>query len=320
MCMLIAESRISIQTPMRAQNSVSCIAVLYPSVLFSAFVFKVVSAQNITNDSECQVAGDPDVLGLGVRLGFYFQLSSNLVLGTIRPEDAANAFLPNVFFVISLVCAAIYSSAKQNFPPGSIIACTWYPVLAYVALIPFLFRRLPGNLFPQVMLCAGVIMATSCFAVWFWYRGLDEVHPDQCMEPRVFLVVNCSALGNIRTVFKVATPLLVVLSIVSAWTIKCFQYVYLSASLPDFITVGGRPRVFLLGLIWLSVGIVASELQLKWNHIIGTNSVDTTGQIIPLALGVLSLVQTFVAFKDVIYAVSVALVKHVAEFINSLTK
>jgi hypothetical protein len=305
-----------------APNPVSCIAMHYPFLLLSTFLLKVVWAQNMTKDSECLVPGDPDVLGLGIRLGFYFQLSSNLILGTIRPDEAANAFLPNVFFVISLVCAAIYSSAKHNFPPGSIIACTWYPVLAYVALIPFLFRRLPNKLFPQVMLCAAVIMATSCLAVWFWYRGLDEEHQDQCMEPRVFLVVNCSAVGNIRTVFKVATPLLVVLSIVSAWTIKWFQNVYLSASLPDFLTVGAqrRVRVFLLGFIWLSVGIVASELQLKWNHIIGTNSVDTTGQIIPLALGVLSLVQTFVVFKDVIYAVFLGLVKYVVEFIQSLTK
>ena len=46
------------------------------------------------------------------------------------------------------------------------------------------------------------------------------------------------------------------------------------------------------GLFWLAFYIVASELQLAWNHLEGINSVDTTGQIIPLALGSLSLLRS----------------------------
>jgi hypothetical protein len=38
--------------------------------------------------------------------------------------------------------------------------------------------------------------------------------------------------------------------------------------------------------------IVASELQLKWNHLDGINSLNTTGQIIPLVIGTLSLLRT----------------------------
>jgi hypothetical protein len=291
-------------------------------LLIIAFGAKQVSSQNNTN--ECLVPGDPDVLGLGVRLGFYFQLFSNLLLGTIRPNDAANAFLINVFFIIALVCAAIYSSAKGNFPPGSIIACTWYPALAYVALIPFLFRPLPRNLpYSLVILCAAVFMGTSCFAVWFWYKGLDAEHPHQCMDPRVFLFFNCSAVGNIRTVFKVLALALLVLGIVSGWSIHTFVVVALSLPGNSSEVSEFGHRVFALGFIWLALSIVASELQLRWNHIVGTNAVDTTGQIIPLTLGVLSVVQAMFAFKDVVKRVglesiakSQVLMTHIVKFIH----
>jgi len=259
------------------------------------------------NSTYCPIPGDADVLGLGVRLGFYLQLFSNLLLGTVCPGDAAAAFLPNLYFILALICAAIYSSATENFPPGSIIACTWYPLMAYVALLPFLFRwhdRLPVDLPPiKLMALASVVAVASGFSTWFWYKGLNDIHPDQCMEPRVFVIVNLSALGNARTLFKVLAPLGTVIALASGYSTWWFEAAILSklGALPDQspYVPSRRIRVCILGLVWLAVGIVASELQLSWNHVAGVNSVETTGQIIPLTLGILSFVQTLIAFRAV---------------------
>ena len=43
--------------------------------------------------------------------------------------------------------------------------------------------------------------------------------------------------------------------------------------------------------------IVASELQLGWNNLDGINSLNTTGQIIPLVIGTLSLLRTIFLLK-----------------------
>jgi hypothetical protein len=43
--------------------------------------------------------------------------------------------------------------------------------------------------------------------------------------------------------------------------------------------------------------IVASELQLGWNNLDGINSLNTTGQIIPLVIGTLSLLRTMFLLK-----------------------
>jgi len=44
--------------------------------------------------------------------------------------------------------------------------------------------------------------------------------------------------------------------------------------------------------------IVASELQLGWNNLDGINSLNTTGQIIPLVIGTLSLLRTLFLLKN----------------------
>lgn len=46
------------------------------------------------------------------------------------------------------------------------------------------------------------------------------------------------------------------------------------------------------GFVWLAFYLTASELQLKWNHSAAINLVNTTGQIIPLAVGCLSLLRS----------------------------
>jgi hypothetical protein len=57
-------------------------------------------------------------------------------------------------------------------------------------------------------------------------------------------------------------------------------------------------RTLLKGEIpYFAFYIVASELQFKWNHLDGINAVNTTGQIIPLALGTFSLIRAlFIIF------------------------
>ena len=49
--------------------------------------------------------------------------------------------------------------------------------------------------------------------------------------------------------------------------------------------------IVLVGLIYLGFAITAAELQLRWNHIVGINAIDTTGQIIPLAFGIMSMLR-----------------------------
>jgi hypothetical protein len=167
------------------------------------------------------VPADPDILGLGVRLGLYFQVSTNLVIGVVRPEETAETILPTGLFVASLLIAVCYSTIRNDFPPGSVISCAWYPVLISV-LMPFdLMRRFSLSVYnePRMVrrrpLGSVLSYASVCINIWFWFKGLDAEHPAQCMEPRVFFFANLSAYGDIRTFFKIVNVGYLIVAIVT---------------------------------------------------------------------------------------------------------
>src|SRR5271170_6830345 len=169
---------------------------------FALFTIPVFAA----NSTDCRVPADPDIQGLGVRLGLYFQLLSTVLLQLVRVEEALVNFLATALFFTSFFIAFIFSTARNDFAPGAVIACTWYPLLLFMAIFLFDFRHLNHD--QQVARYGlGLILwvASGSLNVWFWFKGLDNVHPDQCMEPRVFFFANLNATGGVRVFFRILT-------------------------------------------------------------------------------------------------------------------
>src|SRR5271170_815207 len=156
---------------------------------------------------DCRVPADPDILGLGVRLGLYFQLSSTWILQLVRREEAVDTFLPTSFFFVSFFIAVVFSTAKGDFSaPGALIASTWYPILFYVSLFAVDFRGLnKKRLGTRYAFAFTLWSATGGYNVWFWYKGLDQGNQAQCMNPRVFFFANLDAKGGVSVVFKLLT-------------------------------------------------------------------------------------------------------------------
>lgn len=169
--------------------------------------------------SDCRVPADPDILGLGVRLGLYFQLSSTWILQLVRREEAIDTFLPTGFFFISFFIAVVFSTAKGDFAlPGALIASTWYPILFYTALFSFDFRGLNKKKQGiRYTLSFSLLSATAGYNVWFWFKGLDEGDQSQCMDPRVFFFANLDAKGGVSVVFKILTISFLIFSILTTF-------------------------------------------------------------------------------------------------------
>src|SRR5208282_3651518 len=183
------------------------------SIIAFAVIVLAILPQLVTaaNDDNCRVPADPDTLGLGVRLGLYFQLSSNFLLQLVRVEEGRDSFLPSFFFFTSFFIAVVFSAARNEFAPGALIACTWYPVLVYVALGSCDFRGFkPAQQVARWFVTFLLWMAACCLNIWFWFKGIDASHPDQCMEPRCFFFANLPATGGIRVVFRILTLLPVI--------------------------------------------------------------------------------------------------------------
>src|ERR1700738_2684832 len=158
------------------------------------FILLLVGIVDVAADTgvDCRVPGDPDTLGLGVRLGLYFQLSSTLIISLVRPKEARDSYLPTALFFTSFFIAVVYSAARRDFAPGALIYLTWFPVL----LAGFVFSgdldRHSKEHGSENRMLLGVVLfiASICLNTWFWFRGLDASHVDQCMDPRCFFFAN----------------------------------------------------------------------------------------------------------------------------------
>jgi hypothetical protein len=347
-----------------------------PTALLIALLLIPHVAGQSTNatEAECRVPGDPDILGLGVRLGLYFQLFSTFLLALPRYEEARDAFVPTIFFLTGFMTAVLYSVATQSPPPGSVIACTWYPILFFIAFFCVDYTHDPKIHTGARSIWAFVLWtASGALNVWFWFHGVHLQNEAQCMEPRVFLFANLGALGGVRIFFA----FFAVLFVSWFWGLCVYSFIFdnpekakkvvddveassergegqiekpttswvevtptaSNTTVPSVPTTQApdatqntvneeksegeqqplvesaqrepaaeeptetaeahelKMRTLYGSIVILAFYIIASELQLKWNHLDGINSVNTTGQIIPLTLGVLSLVRSIWLLK-----------------------
>jgi hypothetical protein len=68
----------------------------------------------------CRIPADPDILGLGVRLGLYFQLLSSCIVAIVRPSEGVGSLtVSNILF--SGIFIAVAHSTLNNDMPASVV-------------------------------------------------------------------------------------------------------------------------------------------------------------------------------------------------------
>jgi hypothetical protein len=151
-------------------------------------------------------------------------------------------------------------------------------------------------------------IAWNALNLWFWFKGLGITNKAQCMEPRAFFFANFGAYGNIRMWFKFCTAIGIVYSAYALyiwlksffrrlsgegpheerWKV-IFSDTWTEIAQNDFVAYYG----FVTAIFGLAFSVAAIELELRWNNVDGITGVQTTGQIIPLVVGCMSLFRSF---------------------------
>ena len=146
----------------------------------------------------CVVPADPDLLGLGVRLGFYLQFTSNVLLLKRCPEEAVGSIVLSSMFMSGFFVALLYSITHNSLPPGAIIPTANFLFLDVSMAIPISFiadtSNRSGISFWTIVVFVLRWSAFNGFLVWFWYRGINSHNPNQCKEPRI--LVNLAMFHN----------------------------------------------------------------------------------------------------------------------------
>ncbi|KAL7626542.1 hypothetical protein AAE478_003314 [Parahypoxylon ruwenzoriense] len=151
---------------------------------------------------DCPIQGNPDLYGLGVRLGLYIQL---LALTLARPSVKLAFKAINTstiaFILASFIVLARESASRSLFAPEA--------YLLFFLLVPQLIVNIMGsNLLSGVIGARGVsstlLWGAFCYYFsWFWWIGLDVLPMSGCEDEFGFFFTRVSLRGWFRTFNKV---------------------------------------------------------------------------------------------------------------------
>ena len=286
-------------------------------------------SQSITGSIDCIVTTDHEIMGLGVRLGIYFQLASSLALYQIRRKEAIASILVSNMLMTGFLTSVIYAIIRNEFPAGAMIPVTYILALDACLLYPFLTGvgevvYISSWTYTFTIFRANASAGLGC---WLWFHGLDVQNESQCMEPRAFFFANVGALGNWRTVFRTFSVLALLMLIVvndlplivmlrqcisrrslgyeERWRISNLDILSTTSGLlscnanahvePPAENLAMKPNSIQRGVVQgaclLFLWILAAELCIKWNKLAGVGSISSSGEIISFTVGTVSLVR-----------------------------
>ncbi len=175
----------------------------------------------LTRPNLCSIEGNPDLYGLGIRLGIYFQLTSTSLASRLLPEETLSTWDTNSIFLL-----AVFAAVSKSTVSGTIQYVEAYVMLQL--MFAFLICALPkgiGTLTRSIV--RGVILgfsqkdrelvkanlglsilgnqwrqalaaAVACYNVWFWFR----FEPSSGCEAYIFLVARVSGSSGVQGFYR----------------------------------------------------------------------------------------------------------------------
>ncbi|UPK89824.1 hypothetical protein LCI18_000759 [Fusarium solani-melongenae] len=265
-------------------------------------------------DEKCGFEGNSDMYGLGIRLSIYMQWLSAFLWRTFYPQGlrpVSNTYLIFIFAIfvaiLDLTAQARPTYAVEMLVLAYIIFGGFYVVLwdnflekettlADRQTVSWLVREISG-----FSLCGAI----AAYYFWFWLRGIhsDSFLPTPCGS-YAFIYAKVPLYNRHVTNILSATFALFLYGVIS-------QLVDMLRDLWAYVVGRGAPppadeqrnklrrwvgeyfEIFApyLRIFALLGSILSIELTLYWNGVTDVYSVSTTGQLIPLVIGIFGLAQ-----------------------------
>jgi hypothetical protein len=154
-------------------------------------------------DTVCGIPGNPDIYGLGIRLGLYLLWVATIFTYECLQDEISNAIDANLIFFFSISIATFVLSTQSPKP---------YAEEIYILLVLF-FGGFVSLAFPsklgsfsvfgfaiRLYLFAGM----ASYAIWFWFGGMDGFRQQPCGS-QAFLFAKVALFGHARTFFKIVS-------------------------------------------------------------------------------------------------------------------
>jgi len=140
----------------------------------------------------CSTPGNPDMYGLGIRIGFYLLWFGCVLAGWLAPRDATYIRMTLLLFVAATFLALVIQVSNNGLRTVEIYVVLLLAYGAYYAYVPLYLWRLasgcspfwdpsrwpraaPGRMWS--LLNFVMLVAATCFQLWFWITGINTAPP-----------------------------------------------------------------------------------------------------------------------------------------------
>lgn len=155
--------------------------------------------------SSCNYTGNSDMYGLGIRIGFYLQWYGTIIATWLAESEVPGLRLANSFFIGATFLAMIIQTSTKTVQPLDTYITLLLTYGSYYTYVPiYLWRLVTGcspfwdpSRWPRVppttlytILNLWLLMAVSCFQMWFWTTGIKIMAKDSgCQEYGFFFTM-----------------------------------------------------------------------------------------------------------------------------------
>ncbi|TID13969.1 hypothetical protein E2P81_ATG07036 [Venturia nashicola] len=222
----------------------------------------------------CAIDGTSDLYGLGIRLSIYVQYLTILVAAV-----SGRRLYSKIRTAVLIYAVAILVVVFRNSISGKLYALE-VPIIQLLVLVQ-LSAVLPTVwvISPVGWLIYMALAANSAYFVWYWFRGLDKLKRSNCADEYAWFFAKVSLYQWYRTFNKV---------------FACFGIIgvlYQISAVGGIAAADNVDQTNHVGNVWgllptIPFTIAACEMAIKWNGIKKVNSIDSTGQLIPLVLSI----------------------------------
>ena len=285
----------------------------------------------ITGLPHCELLGNSDFYGLGVRLGIYFSWLTSWIANNFLPSEMSGSFDTNSIFLSAIGLVGLYYSAKYdiNIIDALILltlACGFmFSVMSIWGYRTMYYKKEGPNgkshfggwgTHFRLGLCTGI----AVYGLWFWTRGLSGGLPhdcnmrEECGGLKIWLFGEFSLFSGVRHFYMVASILLciyygtMVLAATAAFVHHLSDWIrtrqFSAWNLQQLSTEDdGLDRRELtisyavlstINLLWMLFAGLTVELTLNFNHVIGViggAGLYGAGQLLPMFIGLFGFVR-----------------------------
>lgn len=158
--------------------------------------------------ASCGFTGNPDLYGIGIRIGYYTQALSVWIANYFVLSESKSLRSVNLLFMLALFIGLIWLShrpsevyAVEAYLLSHLLVVTWsVGVFDKARFSRKYWRFSPAPIILQRIILSGLVG----YDVWFWWRGLDLMKKTPC-GTFVFVIVKINLYGWFRSLAKIAS-------------------------------------------------------------------------------------------------------------------